>query len=86
MALQHLRWQYRPHFEAVKSPEKLQSLLYFECIGNYKSTGSDKLSPEGPSAQHLRTLVPKTMPLMVLGPGSSNIRYLDPLGKGALPS
>ena len=35
---------------------------------------------EGPSSQYLRTLVPKTIPLMVLGPGSLDIGYLDPLG------
>ena len=36
--------------------------------------------PEGPSIQHLRTLVPNTIKGMVLkGPVTSNIGYLDPL-------
>ena len=40
---------------------------------------SDIALPEGPSAQYLRTLVPKAIKGMVLGPGSLNIGYLDPL-------
>ena len=38
--------------------------------------------PEGPSTQYLRTLVSKTISLMVwyLGPKSLNIEYLDPEG------
>ena len=36
--------------------------------------------PEVPSAQYLRTLVPKTIKGMVLEPETLNIGYLDPLG------
>ena len=36
--------------------------------------------PEGPSTQYLRTLVPKTIPLIVFGTRVLNIGYLDPLG------
>ena len=39
-----------------------------------------RCSLEGPSAQYVRTLVPKAMKGMVLGPESVNIGYLDPLG------
>ena len=41
---------------------------------------SDLMVPEGPSTQYLRLLVPKTIPSLVLGPGSLNVGYLDPLG------
>ena len=34
--------------------------------------------PEGPSTKCLRILVPKTNKGIVLGPGSSNVGYLDP--------
>ena len=35
---------------------------------------------EGPSTQHLRSLVPNTMKTIFLAPETSNIGYLDPLG------
>ena len=34
----------------------------------------------GPFGQYLRTLIPKTIPLIAFGPESLNIGYLDPLG------
>ena len=36
---------------------------------------------EGPSTLHLRALDPKASEGMILGPGTSNLSYLDPLGK-----
>ena len=42
--------------------------------------------PEGPSTQHLRFLVPKTIPVMVSrAKNSSNAGYLDPLGNYVQP-
>ena len=38
-------------------------------------------NPEGPSTQYLRLLVPKTMPLMVLGARNQKYRVLGPDGK-----
>ena len=39
-------------------------------------------SPEEPSTQYLRTLVPKTISFMAFGIESLKIQYLDPLGSG----
>ena len=50
-------------------------------VGGGKFNGAS--SPKGPSAQYCRILVPKTIPVMVLGTESLNIEYLDPLGRWA---